>query len=213
MVRSWALATTPIRSAGSRGQGGLAAYHRALVARCPVHEFTMIRYIGLLLLPILLLFTAPLAHAQSALDPGCAAAEHRQFDFWIGTWTVTDTSGNVLGTNEITRITGNCGLREHWRGARGGQGLSLNVWQPALERWTQFWVGSGTVLHLTGGLDDRGRMVLAGERQTPDGVVRDRITWEPLDGGTVRQLWEISRDGGASWSGIFAGIYHPSAER
>lgn len=147
--------------------------------------------------------------AQSTLDANCAAAEHRQFDFWVGSWSVTDSAGRVLGENDITRIAGGCGLREHWRGARGAEGMSLNVWQPALERWTQFWVGTGVVLALTGGLDADGRMVLQGERQTPDGPLLDRITWTPLPSGEVRQQWDVSRDSGATWTRIFEGIYRP----
>lgn len=162
------------------------------------------------LLPIVLFGLAHGAgHAQSSLDPGCTAPEHRQFDFWVGAWTVTDSAGAVLGTNDVTRIAGGCGLREHWRSARGGEGMSLNVWQPALERWTQFWVGADVVLSLFGGLDGDGRMVLEGERQMPDGPLLDRIIWTPLREGEVRQEWDVSRDGGLSWQRTFSGIYRP----
>ncbi|HUF27874.1 MAG TPA: hypothetical protein VMM18_12940 [Gemmatimonadaceae bacterium] len=167
----------------------------------------MSSYVGLLVSCILLVCAAARGHAQSTLDSACTAPEHRQFDFWVGTWAVTDSAGRQLGTNDISRIAGGCGLHEHWRGGQGGEGMSLNTWQPALGRWTQFWVGSGTVLHLTGGLDTLGRMVLAGDRTTPQGTVRDRITWEPLDAATVGQRWEVSRDRGASWQTIFEGIY------
>jgi hypothetical protein len=146
-------------------------------------------------------------HAQSSLDPGCAAPEHRQFDFWEGAWTVTDSAGTVLGTNDVTRIAGGCGLQEHWRGVRGGEGMSLNVWQPSLERWTQFWVGTGAVLFLTGGVDEEGRIVLQGERQMPEGPVLDRIIWTPLPEGEVRQQWETSADGGLTWQRTFTGLY------
>lgn len=147
------------------------------------------------------------AQAQSMLDSACAAPEHRQFDFWVGSWTVTDTAGQPVGRNEIGPVAGSCGLHEHWRGARGGQGMSLNVWQPATGEWTQFWVGSGVVLRLTGGLDAQGRMVLAGDRTTPRGTVRDRITWAPMASGAVRQTWEMSADGGTTWRSLFVGIY------
>lgn len=161
-----------------------------------------------LLLPVLALGAVPgAAAAQSGLDSACAASEHRQFDFWVGRWTVTDTAGREIGSNEITRIAGGCGLREHWTSARGGEGLSLNAWQPLLGVWTQFWVGSGVVLHLTGGLDDEGRMVMEGDRRMPNGDARDRITWEPLPSGAVRQSWDVSADGGETWRRLFEGIY------
>lgn len=162
---------------------------------------------------LMLCIVAATARTQSTLDSGCAAPEHRHFDFWVGSWTVTDSSGTVLGENDVIRIARGCGLREHWRGARGGEGMSLNVWQPALGRWTQFWVGTGVVLALTGGVDSQGRMVLRGQRPTAEGAVTDRITWTPLKSGSVRQEWDESRDGGTSWRRVFSGLYQPREER
>jgi hypothetical protein len=155
-----------------------------------------------------LLAAASTLPAQSTLDSGCAAPEHRQFDFWVGNWTVHDSTGRLLGTSEVVRIAGGCGLREHWRSAGGGgEGMSLNVWQPALGAWTQFWVGAGAALRLTGKLEPDGAMVLSGDRTTPDGTVRDRITWRLVGSGNIRQTWRVSRDGGNSWSVVFDGIY------
>lgn len=171
----------------------------------------MIRILCCLLVPTLLV--APSAAAQSMLDSACAAPEHRQFDFWVGSWTVTDSTGErTLGRNEIRRVAGSCGLHEHWRSAQGGDGMSLNVWQPATGEWTQFWVGVGVVLRITGGLDARGRMVMSGDRMTPRGTVRDRITWAPLPSGAVRQSWDLSTDGGTTWQTLFVGIYRRTDE-
>lgn len=39
---------------------------------------------------------------------------------------------------------------------------------------------------------------------------RARIRWTPREDGTVRQLWEISRDGGESREALLEGIYHPA---
>ena len=52
----------------------------------------------------MLCVVATTGRAQSTLDSACAAPQHRHFDFWVGSWTVTDTSGNVLGVNDVTRI-------------------------------------------------------------------------------------------------------------
>lgn len=51
-------------------------------------------------------------------------------------------------------------------------------------------------------------MVLGGGLRTlPGRAVRDRITWVAQTDGTVRQIWDVSEDGGRSWSTIFTGIY------
>jgi hypothetical protein len=45
--------------------------------------------------------SAALAAAVSAdaPPPACAAATHRQFDFWIGDWKVYDPTGKAVGEN------------------------------------------------------------------------------------------------------------------
>ncbi len=145
--------------------------------------------------------------ADSTITDACRAAERRQFDFWMGSWVVTDTAGNTVGANRISRIAGGCGLLEEWRAASGGEGKSINTYRPSTGRWTQHWVdGLGTVLDLSGGLEG-GSMVLLGERTTPRGPVVDRVTWTPLADGSVRQVWDISSDGRATWRTIFDGLY------
>ena len=154
--------------------------------------------------------TAPAQEGQTERqDPiveACRGSEHRQFDFWLGDWKVTDSAGTVVGDNRITRVSRGCGLLESWRGANGNEGSSLNWFDPQTGHWNQLWVGSGLYLRLTGGFEN-GQMVLSGERQTPQGVVIDRIEWMVLDDGRVRQVWKVSRDSGKTWQIVFDGMY------
>lgn len=161
-----------------------------------------------LLLP---LFGALLARPASSQQPapGCTAAEHRQFDFWLGDWTVTDSAGGTpYGTNVVTAEESGCLVHEHWRGSRGGTGQSLNFYDAQAKRWEQVWVASGgSVLTLTGGLDGK-RMVLEGDTTSPNGQVsRNRIAWTPKPDGRVRQVWSTSTDGGKTWKVTFDGWY------
>jgi hypothetical protein len=139
----------------------------------------------------------------------CEEPVHREFDFWVGTWDVRSEAGELLGHNEITRIAHGCGLLENWHGADGGAGMSINAYDGSLGKWTQRWVGEGSVLWLEGGLED-GRMVLGGVRETRAGRAQDRITWTPLPEGRVSQVWEVSTDGGKTWRLLFAGYYSPA---
>lgn len=139
----------------------------------------------------------------------CATEDHRAFDFWVGAWEVRNPEGEVVGENRISRVAGGCGLLEEWRGAGGTTGVSINRYDPDRDRWVQHWVGGGgLLLELAGGIRD-GSMVLSGEREAEGGTVVDRITWTPMEGDVVRQLWELSRDGGESWEVVFDGRYHP----
>ncbi len=157
-----------------------------------------------------LLLTPSLGTAQQSGQTPCAADAHRQFDFWVGTWEVTNAQGNVVGTNRISSILGGCVLLEEWQSAGPYAGKSFNIYDAANDKWHQTWVDNGgLLLELDGGIED-GNMVLEGERPGPDGAqVLHRITWEPLEGGEVRQTWDTSADDGATRTTQFNGLYSP----
>ncbi len=135
-------------------------------------------------------------------------SEAAQFDFWVGDWTVSLPDGKPAGENHIEKIGAGWGLLENWTGAGGGTGKSLNTWLPDKKQWRQFWVGNGGALELTGGLNAHGEMVLTGTTATASGASQqERITWTPNADGSVRQLWQQSADGGATWTTAFDGLY------
>ena len=149
------------------------------------------------------------AAAQStAPGQACKAAEYHQFDFWIGQWNVTLPNGKRAGVNHIEPILGGCALRETWSGAGGSDGTSYNSYDATRRRWHQTWVDNqGSLLLLEGTFAD-GRMILEGETvDTAGQKQRQRITWEETSPGHVRQLWESSSDGGATWTTAFDGRY------
>lgn len=146
--------------------------------------------------------------AQDATDERCSAQEYRQFDFWVGEWEVRNPDGDLVGRNTVRRILGGCVLHESWTGTDGSTGESFNIYDARAGAWHQTWVdNSGLLLELNGELAGDA-MVLRGELPAPDGGASlQRITWTPADDGSVRQLWERSTDGAASWSTVFDGIY------
>lgn len=153
----------------------------------------------------------PSAAQESGPPPppqGCPAPEHRQFDFWIGDWEVLTPAGKTAGRNRIEPILGGCALRESWTGAGGSNGTSYNAWDRQRRRWHQTWVDNGgLVLRLEGGFAD-GRMVLSGETLDSAGAtVLNRISWQETGPKAVRQLWEVSSDGGKTWGVVFDGRY------
>jgi hypothetical protein len=147
------------------------------------------------------------ARAQ-ATSPACTSEQHRQFDFWIGDWNVYGPRGKLAGRNTITRVYGGCVIREHYVGAQGYTGGSLNIYDASRDRWHQTWVDNGgLLLELDGAFRD-GKMVMEGETLDSTGAVqKQRITWERLEGGKLRQHWEQSADGGGSWTTLFDGTY------
>jgi hypothetical protein len=145
--------------------------------------------------------------ALAAQTPPPPPPESAQFDFWVGDWDVSAPDGKTAGENHIEKIGAGWGLSENWTGAGGGTGKSLNTWLPDKKQWRQFWVGNGGALELTGGLNSRGEMVLAGTTATTTGATMERITWTPNPDGSVRQYWQQSTDGGATWTTAFDGLY------
>ncbi len=164
-------------------------------------------------LPLLLAST--LANAQQAPPgpppPSCMEPEYRQFDFWLGQWTVIGgpKGDRIVGRSSITQVSLGCALAEHWVNSNGMDGHSLNVYDKANGHWTQFWIGSdGVILNLVGGFRD-GKMVLEGKLPGAKGDEQlQRVTWTPNADGTVTQDWETSDDTGTSWQASFLGVYH-----
>lgn len=170
--------------------------------------------------PLVLAFAAlalPLSTRADTAAPSaapkpadCSATEYRQFDFWMGSWEVREPDGSLAGTNTLEPILDRCAFVEHWTGAQGGRGTSLNFYDAATKRWSQTWIDNhGRPLRLEGAFRD-GKMILEGAQRDADGhAVRNRLTWTPLPNHHVRQLWESSKDDGATWSVEFDGDYAP----
>ena len=149
------------------------------------------------------------APSTAPKPPACVATVFHEFDFWLGNWDVRDASGKLVGQNRITRMHKECVIFENYR-AGEFSGSSLNAYDADRKVWHQTWVDSGGgLLVIEGGLVD-GKMILAGETvdaEKPGGKVDNRITWQPLPDGRVRQLWETSADKGRTWTTSFDGYY------
>lgn len=149
------------------------------------------------------------ASAQTTPPPACEAPEYRQFDFWLGNWNVTSPDGKKqAGHNRVEAILGGCVLQENWIGAQGSRGHSFNIYDATRKLWHQTWVdNSGLLLELEGGIQD-GAMVLRGPGIAASGeAVINRVVWTPAADGSVRQVWDVSKDDGLHWQTIFDGLY------
>lgn len=138
----------------------------------------------------------------------CCTENHRAFDFWLGQWRVTNSSGAVVGTNRITKLQGDCAIREEWEGTSGTTGTSINFFNAQTGLWEQLWVDNqGTQLKLKGNRE-KNRMILASETFThTDGKhYQNRITWTRNSDGTVRQLWELVAED-STVRVLFDGLY------
>jgi hypothetical protein len=152
--------------------------------------------------------------AKAGPAPSCEAPEHHQFDFWIGTWSVTEGE-QAAGRNVIQSDLKQCALFESWTAIDGSRGRSINFYDRSRRRWHQSWIDDhGGALELDGHFI-KGSMILEGERPdlTTGKPVRHRITWTPQPTGSVRQHWETMEAGQSSWQNVFDGLYGRSGSQ
>ena len=148
------------------------------------------------LLILTLSFSLPSIAQDKACN--CCTEKHSEFDFWIGTWTVTNPDGSAAGTNVIDKIQDQCILRENWTSAQGNYtGTSHNFYNYKTKQWEQIWIDNqGQSLHLKGGRRGNHMILRTNEEKNKEGnPYFHRVTWTLNNDGTVRQLWETITNG------------------
>ena len=139
----------------------------------------------------------------------CCTPTHQEFDFWVGDWTVYDTTGTEVGKNTIIKLEDNCILNEHWRGAGGTTGRSYNYYNRADSTWNQVWIdNNGGNLVLKGNLKEKDVMVLKSELlEGKKGKYYHQITWTKNKDNSVTQRCDIKTPDDKTANTVFIGIY------
>lgn len=139
----------------------------------------------------------------------CCTEKHDEFNFWIGTWEVTNPKGDLAGKNVIDKIQDNCILRENWTSAKGNYtGTSSNFYNYKTKQWEQIWIDNqGGSLHLKGTRVGNKMILRTDEAINKDGnPFFHRVTWTLNDDGTVRQYWETitsNKDVTVAFDGLY----------
>ncbi len=133
----------------------------------------------------------------------------RAFDFWVGDWDVHDAGGNLQGRNVIERAEHGCLLIEHWQGAGGGTGTSINFLDKSTEEWVQVWnAAGGSQIQIRGAMTAAGMLLTGTIHYVANGTTAPfRGLWTALPDGRVRQFFEQSADDGETWTPWFEGFY------
>ena len=157
-------------------------------------------------------FASPSLSAAQ-VGPGCKSPQHRQFDFWVGTWDVFPTGQDKLvARSEIENLYGGCVIRENWSPSSGTPGGSLSTYDPDDGHWHQVWMDAANARVMFDGDLIDGKMVLTGPWKgalKPGEVGIVRMTYSKLGEGAVRQLGQISTDKGTTWKPYFDFTYKP----
>lgn len=154
--------------------------------------------------------TSVTSAAQTGAPPGCDGLEHRDdFDFWIGEWDVHAPDGTLAGTNSIRDTQNGCLIEEHWSGAQGSSGFSMNYYDPLTQAWRQIWMSASVYIDYSGGLNDDGEMALEGEifYHAQGNRYPFRGVWTPNADGSVTQHFTQYDAEGDTWNTWFTGTY------
>ena len=156
-------------------------------------------------------FKKILEQAKRTQAPCKYAPEHRQFDFWIGEWSVTTAKGGLpAGDSRIEIALGDCVIVENWTSKNSTYaGKSYNVYNAAEKRWEQFWVdNSAGMIHFIGSLKDGVMDFYTADLPQPDGTTLQRhLRFFPLGPDQVRQYSQGSTDHGKTWADEYDFIY------
>jgi tetratricopeptide (TPR) repeat protein len=149
-------------------------------------------------------FAKAVEQAKKNQKPCASAAENRQFDFWLGDWDVSTTSGAVpAGTSKIELILGDCVVQENWKSLNSPySGKSYNIYDSALKRWEQYWVdNAGGNIFFHGELKDGVMDYYTDDLPQRSGpALRRHLQFFKLSEDKVRQFSQGSTDGGKTWS-------------
>ena len=141
------------------------------------------------------LATLPAAAAEFPCE---SRPESRQFDFWLGDWTVM-SDGKPVATSRIEKVASGCVVLESYTQVDGFSGRSINFFDPVLGKWRQTWADSaGNASEFAGAYRD-GAMRFEGESHRGDKRILRHMTLSDLGNGEVRQQSELSRDDGRTW--------------
>lgn len=146
---------------------------------------------------------AVLGLATSGVLAGSKApAPEKDLDFWVGDWTVVNTTpgaNNQSASNRIERMYGGKVIHESFKMGTF-EGESWSVYNAKGKTWHQTWVDNqGTYIAMAGG--KRGETVVIQTIKRPDApLVANRMIFSDIKRDSFKWRWEATRDGGKTWT-------------
>lgn len=142
--------------------------------------------------------------APSGLSPAALPSGFRQFDFLKGEWEVMTEDCPEPGSGIVTLFGagGGFAVLEDFKCGDNYRGSSVSFYSTLTGSWRYYWLDTeGLLLELTGNRqgDD---MVFTGEFNDPVSgqLLLARVTYSKVSQSEVGRKFEVSDDGGQSWS-------------
>jgi len=140
--------------------------------------------------------------------PCATNPESRQFDFWVGGWTISYPGGPGASVSKVSLALDKCMIVESWDGGRGHRGENMFAFSADDKSWHGMFADNMGRVHVFEGKVASGAAEFFGPSRGPNGeAVLNRIRIVRLDANKVEQTWEKSIDNGATWNMEFRGEY------
>jgi len=138
----------------------------------------------------------------------CAGGEHRQFDYWLGNWSVS-YGGPPAGTSKVELALDQCMIVESWDGARNHSGKTIFAYSPDDHSWYGMFADNEGRAHIFNqGKVSAETAEFQGTSHGPNGeTVLNRVKIVRASADKVEQTWEKSADNGATWNMVYRGEY------
>jgi hypothetical protein len=152
-------------------------------------------------------FVAP---AASAADSEACSSniESRQFDFWLGDWTVSYPGAPGGSTSKVSLSLDKCLVVESWDGGKGHKGENMFAYSSDDKSWHGMFADNQGRVHVFEGKLAAGTAEFYGPGRNANGAsVLNRIRVVRVNANKVEQSWEKSNDNGATWNMEFRGEY------
>jgi tetratricopeptide (TPR) repeat protein len=150
-------------------------------------------------------FVAVMEKVNRNAKPCEADPNFRKFDFWVGDWDVQQTGvprAPVGASSHIERILSGCVIFENWEPGPSGAGKSFNIYNTVTKKWEQYWVdATGRLTHYFGEFHDDGNLYYEADQFGTSNKIR--MTFFNKGPDEVRQLGQVSSDGGKIWTVSF----------
>jgi hypothetical protein len=145
---------------------------------------------------------------MAADDKANAGAECRQFDFWLGDWSIANPSGSSEATSRVYLALDQYLVVESWDDGKGHKGENLFAYSSDDKSWHGMFADNQGRVHVFTGKVTPGLAEFYGPSRGPNGeAVLNRIRVTRIAADQVEQSWEKSGDNGASWTAVFKGEY------
>ena len=136
---------------------------------------------------------------------------YSDFDFVVGNWDFYTPDGTKIGEQTYTKREGGHLILEEWKLSSGETGLGMSFVDPKTGLWRQVWMSPTYHIDYSGGIDEKGAMVLEGTLYPNNGDKSSPIRgiWAKQPDGSIKQDFYVFDDNLNKWNVLFSGYTLP----